>query len=79
MNNLEVFIEQIRALPPREQALIICEFYKKQTEMAGNKGIGCSKRCPFRKFGGWCELYSDRGNMRTPNTIRYILLRDLEE
>jgi hypothetical protein len=79
MNNLDAFIEQIKALPPRELALMICEFYKKQTGMAGNKGVSCSKECPFRKFGGWCEFYSDRRNMRPANTIRDILLRDVEE
>lgn len=54
------FISDILANYKKED--LICQYY---THLyGGNKGIKCSKRCPFRQYGGNCALYGDMGGRR---------------
>lgn len=56
---------------------LICQYYSKL--YGGNKGTKCSKQCPFRKFGGHCALYNERGNRRVNRTeIEEILNSEVD-
>lgn len=56
----EKFISDILANYKKED--IICQYYMHL--YGGNKGTTCSKRCPFRQWGGRCALYGPRGGRK---------------
>lgn len=56
----ENFVSTILTTYKKED--LICQYYSHL--YGGNKGIKCSKLCPFRQFGGQCMLYTENGNKR---------------
>ena len=38
---------------------LVCNYYREKNRTGfytGNNGVGCSKNCPFREYGGHCKL-----------------------
>jgi len=69
------FISDILANYKKED--IICQYYIHL--YGGNKGVTCSKQCPFRQLGGKCALYTERGNRKkNRDEIEAILNREVE-
>lgn len=69
----EKFISDILVTYKKED--IICQYY---THLyGGNKGTTCSKKCPFKQWGGKCVLYGARGvRKKNRSEIEEILNRE---